>query len=152
MPAMKILPPYIVESDAVSTAASALSAQRIRMNMIANNLANLQTTRNDKGEFAPYLRKHVLFQTEKVNPEMPDNQGVKVHEIVESKGKLRSIYDPNHPEANKDGYRFEPNVKLPLEMINMIEASRAYDSNLRAMKIASSSKGKTVSILDRPLP
>jgi flagellar basal-body rod protein FlgC len=147
---MKILPPYIVESDSVSTAASALAAQRIRMNTIANNLANINTTRGPKGDFAPYLKKHVLFQTEKVNPNMPDNQGVKVYEIVESNAKPKTVYDPNHPEANENGYRFEPNVNLPLEMINMIEASRAYDANLKAMKTASSATGKTVSILDRP--
>jgi flagellar basal-body rod protein FlgC len=152
MTAMKILPPHIVESDSVSTAASALAAQRIRMNVIANNLANVQTTRGPNGEFSPYLKKYVLFQTEKIKPDTPDNQGVKVQEIIESKSPFKTIYDPKHPDANEEGYRFEPNVHIPKEMVNMIEASRAYDANLKAMKVASSSKGKTVSILDRPRP
>lgn len=149
---MKILPPYLVEADAVSTAASAISAQRIRMNVIANNLANIHTTRNDKGEFAPYLRKTVLFKSMKPKESSPDEQGVEVHQIITSKNPPKMIYEPDHPEANKDGYRFDSSVKMPLEMVNMIEATRIYDANLRAMKLASGAKGKTISILDRPKP
>lgn len=146
---MKHLPPYLVEADPISTAASAMAAQRVRMNTIANNMANIKTTRNDKGEFQPYLRKEVLLKTAKIKPSMPDEQGVEVHKIIESKTPLKRIYDPEHPEANGKGYRFEPNVSIPKEMINMIEATRLYEANLRGMKAAGSALKKTTSILDQ---
>lgn len=147
---MKILPPHILEGDALSTAASGLAAQRTRMTVLANNIANLNTTRNDKGQFAPYLRKEVLFKTAEVNPDMPDEQGVLVDKILESKAPLRRIYDPEHPDADKTGYRFEPNVKITSEMTNFIEASRAYEANLNSMKVASSALKETHNILEYP--
>ena len=145
---MKLPWPHIVEADPVSTAASGLFAQRTRMNVLANNIANVNTTRDEKGNFAPYLRKEILFKTAEINPDKPDEQGVLVHQILPSNMPLRRVYEPEHPEADEKGYRFEPSVKVTQEMANFIEASRAYEANLNAMKIASESMGQTIGILD----
>jgi flagellar basal-body rod protein FlgC len=145
---MMPLPPNLVEADAVSTAFSGMHAQRIRMNAIANNLANTHTTRAADGSFAPFLRKEVIFRTQELNPNKPYEQGVEVQSILESQQPLRRIHDPDHPEADATGYRFEPNISVPIEMVSMIEASRAYEANLRSMKVASNSLRLTDSILE----
>ncbi len=145
---MKLPWPHIVEADPVSTAASGLFAQRTRMNVLANNLANVNTTRDEQGNFAPYLRKEVLFKTAAINPDKPDEQGVDVHSILPSRMPLRRIYEPDHPEADAMGYRLEPGVKVTQEMTNFIEASRAYESNLNSMKISADALGRTIGILD----
>jgi flagellar basal-body rod protein FlgC len=144
---MKHLPPHLVEADTVSTAYSGMRAQRIRMNTIANNIANMHTTRGPNGEFAPFLRKEVLFKALDINPKKPYNQGVEIQEVLDAPNGLRRMYDPAHPEADETGYRMTPNVKLPLEMANMIEASRAYEANLRAMKVSGRALKQDVDIL-----
>jgi flagellar basal-body rod protein FlgC len=144
---MKPLPPYLVEADTVTTAYSGMRAQRIRMNAIANNIANVHTTRGPNGEFAPFLRKEVVFKTLGIKPSAPYNQGVEVQSILDAPHALQRIYEPEHPESNEKGYRFVPNVKVPLEMANMIEASRAYEANLRAMKVAGRALKQDVDIL-----
>lgn len=144
---MKPLPPYLVEADTVSTAFSGMRAQRIRMNAIANNIANVHTTRSANGEFAPFLRKEVVFKTLGIKPNLPYNQGVEVQKIVEAPNPLEQVYEPEHPESDDKGYRLLPNVKIPLEMANMIEASRAYEANLRAMKVSGRAFKQDVDIL-----
>ena len=145
---MMPLPPNLVEADTISTAFSGMHAQRIRMNVLANNVANANTTRAADGSFKPYLRKEVIFRTQNIKPSQPDEQGVDVFGILESRQPLRRLYDPEHPEADAKGYRFEPNISLPLEMASVIEASRAYEANLKTMKIASNSLRLTDSILE----
>lgn len=147
---MNILPPHILEADALSTAASGMAAQRTRMTVLANNLANMNTTRNEKGEFAPYLRKEVLFKPAEINKDKPDEQGVLVHQIIENEKALRRIFAPGHPEADAKGYRLEPKIGIAKEMVNFIEASRAYEANLNSMKLATGALKKTVEILDDP--
>ena len=142
------LPPNLVEADTVSTSFSGMHAQRIRMNVLANNVANVNTTRAADGSFAPYLRKEVIFRTQDIKPGQPYEQAVGVFGILESRQPLRRIHDPEHPEADAKGYRFEPNISLPLEMASVIEASRAYEANLKTMKIASNSLRLTDSILE----
>jgi flagellar basal-body rod protein FlgC len=145
---MGLLPHHLVEADVASVAASGMHSQRVRMNAIANNIANIHTTRGPDGDFAPFLRKEVLFQTKEINPEKWDEQGVDVHSILPGNAPLREIYDPTHPEADASGKRKVPRVTLPLEMANMIEASRAYEANLKAMKVGGGALKKTTSILD----
>jgi flagellar basal-body rod protein FlgC len=144
---MKPLPPHLVEADTVTTAYSGMRAQRIRMNAIANNIANVHTTRGPNGEFAPFLRKEVVFKTLGIKPNAPYNQGVEVQSIVDAPRALQKIYEPDHPESDENGYRVTPNVKIPLEMANMIEASRAYEANLRAMKVSGRAFKQDVDIL-----
>jgi len=145
---MSLLPPYLVRVDDLSVAASGLAAQRIRLNTIANNLANVNTTRDQNGNFAVYMRKEVLFRASKINKNTPDEQGVEVYDIANSHAPLRNVYEPGHPEANERGFRLEPNVSVTREMANMIEATRAYDANLKSMKVRSGALAKTNSILE----
>lgn len=144
---MSLVPWHIIEADSLQTSASGMAAQRIRMNVLANNLANIQTTRDAAGNFAPFLRKEVLFKTAKIDPNKPDDQGVLLDRIVPSRVPFQLRHDPEHPEADERGYRRVPNVSVPREMVNMIEASRAYEANLAAMTIAGSAKKKDVDIL-----
>lgn len=145
---MSFLPPYLVRVDDLSVQASGLAAQRVRLNTIANNMANVNTTRDADGNFSVYMRKEVLFKSREINDKFPDEQGVEVHEIAQSPTPLRRVYNPEHPDADEKGYTFEPNVSISREMVNMVEATRAYDANLRSMKVRSGALAKTNSILE----
>ena len=139
--------PDVIAGDALSTAASGMAAQRVRMNVLANNLANVRTTRDARGRFAPYLRKEVLFRAARINPNKPDEQGVLVHGIEPGRRPYVLIHEPGHPESDASGYRKVPAVSVPREMATMIEASRAYEANLSAMKLAGGALDRTTTIL-----
>jgi flagellar basal-body rod protein FlgC len=126
---------------------SALSAQRIRMNTIANNLANVNTTRNDNGFREVFRRKEVVFKTGNEDEVGNARYGVKVEEVIPDMSALRKVYEPDHPDADKNGYVDMPNVRSPLEMIDMIEASRAYEANLTAIQVTKSMNQKSLELL-----
>lgn len=117
--------------------ASGLSAEKIRLDIIANNLANANTTHGSDGK--PYTRKLVVFQ-ELLSDTLKDNknngEGVQVAGVVESKAPYRKIFDPSHPDADKDGYVSYPNVNPVEEMVDMITASRSYEANIAAFNTA----------------
>ena len=106
--------------------ASGLSAERLRMDVISSNVANVNTTRTAKG--GPYVRKVATFQ------ENYDDKlgmlGVKAVSIKDDKSPLRKVYEPNNPDADSEGYVEYPNVDLLVEMSDLITASRAYESNI----------------------
>lgn len=121
--------------DILRISASALNAERTRMETIASNLANIHTTRTDEG--GPYRKKEVVFTSADVNEGKGFGRmfsekidGVKVEEIAESPKGFERIHDPGHPDADKDGYVTYPNVNLMEEMTDMIAATRAYEANL----------------------
>jgi len=107
--------------------ASGLNAEWVRMQVIANNVANAETTRTPEG--GPYRKQQVVFSTV-----LHDLQGVKVKGIISSNEPPRMVYEPGHPDANAEGFVAMPNVKVPMEMVDMMTASRAYEANLAAMK------------------
>ncbi len=121
----------------MNTSASGLTAERLRMDVIADNIANAQTTRGANGE--AYRRKMVVFKENKKEFIVPMNMsknekkalegGVRVVEISEDQSPLNIIYDPNHPDANEKGYVTMPNVNTVTEMVDMITATRAYEAN-----------------------
>uniref|UniRef100_A0A7C4ELC1 Flagellar basal-body rod protein FlgC n=1 Tax=Thermodesulfovibrio aggregans TaxID=86166 RepID=A0A7C4ELC1_9BACT len=108
--------------------ATGLEAQKIRLNVIASNLANINSTKTPEG--GPYRRKDVIFITY-IYDEI--SQGVDVYKIVEDQRPFRTVYEPGHPDADRDGYVKYPNVNPLEEMINLISASRAYEANLTMM-------------------
>lgn len=116
--------------------ASALEAQRRRMNVITSNMANVNTTRTDQG--GPYRRKDVVFTPKIVEANPVELQGVRIAEIVEDKTPFKKIYDPGHPDADKDGYVEMPNVNIIEEMVNMMAAMRAYEASVSAFNTAKS--------------
>ncbi len=111
----------------VDVAVSGLRAESLRMSVIANNIANSNTTRGPGGE--PYRRKEVVLSTG------GDLSGVTINEVAADMGSdFKTMFDPADPNANADGYVEMPNVELPLEMMNMITASRSYQANAAVLK------------------
>jgi flagellar basal-body rod protein FlgC len=112
--------------------ASGLSAERLRMDLIADNLANANTTRTPDGQ--PYRRKVAIFAPIAPTPHMPG--GVRVVQIAQDPSPPRMVYDPSHPDADPNGYVTYPNVDIVHEMVDMITASRAYEANIQAFNAA----------------
>ena len=106
--------------------ASGLSAERLRMDVISSNVANVKTTRTENG--GAYVRKVASFE-ENFDQHL-GMLGVKAVSIDEDKSPLRRVYEPNHPDADAEGYVEYPNVDLLVEMSDLISASRAYESNI----------------------
>jgi flagellar basal-body rod protein FlgC len=120
---------------AADISASGLAAERLRLEVTANNIANAFSTRSANG--GPYRRQDVVFSSvlnQRLGGARSRLGGVQVAGIVEDMSALHRIHNPGHPDADKDGYVTMPNVDLPVEMVNMITASRAYEANLRAMQ------------------
>ena len=129
--------------DALNTSSAALSAQRLRMNLISGNLANVNTTRTSQG--GPYRRKEAVFAAQPLNQSfkriLADRQNnnistVKVARVVEDRNPPVLKYDPQHPDADEKGYVAMPNINLMEEMVNMISATRGYEANVTALKAA----------------
>ncbi len=121
--------------DIFKVSASALEAQRVRMNTIASNMANAQTTKTEAG--GPYVRKDVVFSATPVTSNPADKlDGVRVSNVVEDKKPPVTIYDPGHPDADENGYVSMPNINVIEEMVNMMMALRAYEANVRAFNIS----------------
>lgn len=113
----------------VDIAVSGLQAQRIRMNVIANNIANAQSTRTPGG--GPFRRQLAIFRGEQLSTSLrPDKFGVWVKRIEDDTSPFRSVYNPSHPDANEDGIVLFPNVNLSIEMINLVSAQRGYEANI----------------------
>ena len=133
--------------SAFDVTASGLTAQRLRMDVISENVANANTTRTEDG--TPYRRKIVTFQQK--NPQQTFSQvlhnvssgysgsGVKVSQIFEdTTTEMNMVYDPSHPDADENGYVSYPNVNTVTEMTNLIDATRAYEANATAFEASKS--------------
>ena len=121
-------------------AGTALTAQSARLNAVASNLANADSVVGADGQ--PYRAKQVVFAATPIGA----GYGVRVTQVVESAAPLRMNYDPKNPAANADGYVAMPNVNPVEEMVNMISASRAYQTNAEVMSTAKSLMLKTLAI------
>lgn len=143
--------------DALSISASGLSAERLRMDITAENLANAQSTQGADGQ--PYRRKEVVLQSTGSGGGFPaalagamggageTPGGVAVAAIVEDDTPGRRVYDPGHPDADAQGYVTMPNVDSVTEMVDLISASRAYEANVTAMQTAKQMFTKTLELL-----
>jgi len=121
----------------LETSASGLSAQRKRMDIIASNLANIETTRTEKG--GPYRRKMVVMRTKEMDQDFDtifnsSVKGVQIDDIVEDQTPFKKVYNPSHPDADSHGYLYKPNVDLIVETTNMMMARRAFEANIAAIK------------------
>jgi flagellar basal-body rod protein FlgC len=138
--------------DAFDASGSALSAERLRMDVTAENLANAQSTRTANGQ-GPYQRKEVVLQEagSGVGASFADSlnaaRGVKVAGIVTDPTPPRKVYDPGHPDANAQGYVTMPNVNTVTEMTDLIGASRAYEANVTAMQTTKQMFARTLDLL-----
>jgi flagellar basal-body rod protein FlgC len=124
-------------------AGSALTAQSVRLNTTSSNLANADSVTTANGQ--PYRAKQVVFEMKPI-ADGNEASGVRVTQIVESAAPLRSTYDPTNPAANADGYVQMPNVNVVEEMVNMISASRSYQTNAEMMNTAKQLMLKTLTI------
>lgn len=130
---------------------SGLSAERLRMDTIASNIANVETTRGENG--GPYRRKIAVFE-ENLNKVLNkdtgkyenDMLGVKAVGIKEDESPLKRVYDPSNPDADKDGYVSMPNVNILNEMADMISATRSYEANINAVQTEKSMFSKALEI------
>ncbi|NLM37200.1 MAG: flagellar basal body rod protein FlgC [Firmicutes bacterium] len=121
--------------QAMDVNASALGAQRLRLDLISANIANANTTRTPEG--GPYRRKVPVFAENLRTAEGKHGlSGVKVVAISDDQSPFRSVYDPTHPDANADGYVLYPNVNIVNEMVNLMEAGRAYEANVTAFNLS----------------
>jgi flagellar basal-body rod protein FlgC len=141
--------------SSLNISGSALTAQKLRMDVIAQNISNAQTTKTENGE--PYRRKMVVFQENdnqsKFENMLTDAQekaqytgGVKVSSIVEDQSDLKPVYDPSNPDANENGYVMMPNVDTAKEMIDMISSTRSYEANVTAFNSIKSMAEKALDI------
>lgn len=154
--------------DVFDISATGLYSQRLRMDTVASNIANMNTTRNEKGEPIPYVKKNVVFQTaykEAMNkPALPSGgyrpyassvgsnmllkggitydgrevNGVNVEQIEDSKDPYKMVYEPGHPDADANGMVKMPNINPVTEMMDMMTAARAYESNVTSIESAKS--------------
>ncbi len=129
----------------VDITAGALNAQKLRLDIVAQNIANAQTTRTPEG--GPYKRKIVSFESELVKRAGGASlQTVNVTGISTDKSPGQAVYNPQHPDAGPDGTVLMPNVNLAFEMVDLITASRAYEANLSVVKNARTLAMKTLEI------
>ena len=131
-------------NSAMAVAASALKAQQSRMRVIAENIANAQSTAPTAGG-EPYRRQVPVFQAREID----GATGVTLAEVRPDMGNFRSEYDPSHPAANGDGYVLRPNVDTLVEAMDMREAQRAYEANLNVIETARSMETRTLDLLKR---
>jgi flagellar basal-body rod protein FlgC len=136
---------------AIDAAASGMTAERLRMDVIANNLANVNTTRTAEG--GPYRRQIVVFAPraggsafgQMLAANLEGGAGVRVVGITRDSSPPKMVYEPNHPDANADGYVAMPNVNVVAEMVDMMTATRAYEANVTAVNAA---KGMAMKALE----
>lgn len=139
--------------NSINVSASALNAEKTRIDVITKNIANSKTTRTTGG--TPYRRQMAVFEEnkasifrehldEKLNNLNPG--GVKVSKIAEDDSPFKLLYEPGHPDANEEGYVEMPNVDTVKEMVDLISAQRAYDSNITAMNTSKAMLMKALEI------
>lgn len=137
--------------------ASALTAQRLRMDVISSNVANAETTRASvvDGKAVPYRRKLVVMEATDsnkfsniLNSKMngSSSEGVKVQSIIEDTSPLKPVYNPSHPDADAEGYVYMPNVDITKEMVDMLSASRSYEANVTMLNASKAMVSKALEI------
>ena len=141
--------------DAIGIAATGLTAERTRMNVTAENLANAETTVGANGQ--PYQRQEVVLQSVgndftstlagAMNSNAPTPGGVEVSGIVNDPSPDQVVYDPGNPKANKQGYVKMPNVQPVTEMVDLISESNSYQADVTAMQTAKSMYSETLNLL-----
>ena len=146
--------------DGYNVSTSGMSAQRTRINTVSANIANAQTTHTQDG--GPYKKQNVVFEEilmdaqkstkdnfnkDKFKGEVSNLRGVGVKEILDTQSKPVLKYEPNHPEANQDGYVAYPDINPVIEMVDLIEAMRSYEANLASFQTQKMMDTKTLDIL-----
>jgi flagellar basal-body rod protein FlgC len=128
--------------------ASGMEAQKLRLNTISSNLANVNTTRSPEG--GPYRRRDVVFEAAPSFDSVMNNVSaaipVRVQGVIEDQRPFNTVYEPGHPDADKNGYLQLPNVNVVEEMVNMIAAMRSYEANVTAFRTSRDMMAKALEI------
>lgn len=142
--------------SSLGISASALTAQRLRMDVISSNIANAETTRASvvDGKAVPYKRKLVVLESTEsnkfsniLNSQMNgSSEGVKVQSIIEDSSPLKPVYNPSHPDADADGYVYMPNVDTTKEMVDMLSVYRSYEANITMLNASKGMISKALEI------
>ena len=134
--------------DSLDISASGLAAQRVRMDTVSANIANLNTTRNAQGQPIPYRRRFAVFAPNQgPSGEGAAKPGVHVRKIEQDMSPFNRKFDPGHPDAGPDGYVLTPNIDMSIEFVNALEASRAYEANATTMEVTKSMMNATLRLL-----
>jgi len=140
--------------NTIKISGSGTRAQRLRMDTIASNLANINSTRTAEG--GPYKRKVPVFEEvfdqtleTDLDPKRDIFNGVMVSGVVPAQNCFKQVYDPGHPDANNDGYLTVPNINSMEEMVNLIDSSRAYEANLSVSRNTRQMINDTIALLRR---
>jgi len=133
--------------SALDVSTSALVAQRTRLDAISSNLANMSTTRNERGESTPYQPRYVVFETDTSLTTPGGGQGVRVASVETSHVDPKMQYSPGHPDANEDGFVAYPNIDMTTEFVDALSATRAYEANVGVIEITKDLGQRTLQIL-----
>jgi flagellar basal-body rod protein FlgC len=133
--------------NSLNISASALFAQRQRLNVIAGNIANLNTTRDASGAAQPFQRRFVTFSASQPLADAEGGVGVGFQVEKDAFTPSRRVYQPGHPDAGQDGFVNYPNIDLTQEFVNALEASRAYEANIAAMQMTKDMANSTLRII-----
>jgi len=134
--------------SATDIAVSGLKAQRTRMNIIANNIANAETTRTPEG--GAFRRQLVILRGDEIkHGANPEHLGVRVKRIERDQAPYRLVYDPQHPDADESGMVAYPNVNIAVEMVDLISAQRAYEANIAVITAGKQMKQRAMEILQQ---
>jgi len=131
---------------ALAISHSGLRSQRIRLDLIANNIANINTTRTPQG--GPFRRQLAVFSANPLEPTpISDGRGVEVSEIVPDMSPFKTVYDPGHPDADQNGYVLMPNIDVAVEMVDLVSATRSYEANIASINATKQILRKALEII-----
>jgi flagellar basal-body rod protein FlgC len=133
--------------SSLDVSTSGLVAQRARMNAISSNIANMSTTRNERGEPVPYQPRYVTFQTDNKISTPGGGSGVKVGSVEVSNEAPRLKYEPGHPDADAQGFVRYPAVNMTAEFVDALEATRAYEANIGVIEVSKNMADQALRII-----
>jgi flagellar basal-body rod protein FlgC len=133
--------------SALDVSTSGLVAQRMRLNAISSNLANMSTTRNENGEADPYKPRFVTFATNAELTTSGGGTGVRVASVEQTLAEPLRKYEPGHPDADADGYVAYPNVDMTTEFVDALQATRAYEANIGVIEITKDMGSQSLRII-----
>ena len=133
--------------SSLDVSTSGLVAQRARLNAISSNIANMSTTRNERGEAEPYQPRYVTFETDTDLVTSGGGAGVRVGSVEYSKEPPKMKYEPGHPDADERGYVSYPAVDMTTEFVDALEATRAYEANIGVIEVTKNMTEQTLRII-----
>ena len=133
--------------NSLDISASALFAQRQRLNVIAGNIANVNTTRDADGEIRPFQRRFVTFAASRRHSDAQGGIGVDFQVEKDLLQEPRRVYQPGHPDADAEGFVNYPDIDLTQEFVNALEASRSYEANIATMEMTKEIAAATLRII-----